>query len=279
MTLLEQFKELSLHPKNAEELKGLILQLATQGKLTANWRAANPNTEPASELLKLIEAEKQDLIAQKKIKKEKPLPPISEEEKPFDIPDSWIWTRLQDLSSITGGYAFKSSNYIESGVRVVRISDFNESGFKNEKVVRYNFNDDLTPYILEEGNILLAMTGGTVGKSLFVSQLDELMVVNQRVATIKIIDPIHEAYINCVIPTSLVQDVIEEAKNSTNDNISMGDIKGFKMPIPPLEEQQAIVEKVNSLMALCDELEEHIENGQTQLEELMKSCLAEVAEA
>ena len=70
MKLLEHFKELSLYPKNAEELKGLILQLAVKAKLTAKWREDNPDVEPALELLKRIEAEKQQLIADKKIKKE-----------------------------------------------------------------------------------------------------------------------------------------------------------------------------------------------------------------
>ena len=69
MKLLSLLKELSLHPKNAEELKGLILQLAVEGKLTANWREDNPNVESASELLKQIETKKDLLIKEKKIKK------------------------------------------------------------------------------------------------------------------------------------------------------------------------------------------------------------------
>ena len=73
MKLLEHFKELSLYPKNAEELKGLILQLAVQGKLTANWRQDNPHVEPATVLLKKIEVEKNQLIKEKKIKKIKNL--------------------------------------------------------------------------------------------------------------------------------------------------------------------------------------------------------------
>ena len=71
MQLLEHFKELTLHPKNVQELKGLILQLAVQGKLTKNWRKENPEVEPASILLKKIKAEKELLIKEKKIKKEK----------------------------------------------------------------------------------------------------------------------------------------------------------------------------------------------------------------
>lgn len=276
MKLLSLLKELSLHPKNAEELKGLILQLAIQGKLTDKWRADNSIVEPASVLLEKIEEEKALLISQKKIKKEKIVETLSKDEVPFVLPENWEWCKLIEISSINGGFAFKSSNYVDEGARVIRISDFDELGFKNHKVVRHNYTEDLLPYVLEDRNILIAMTGGTVGKSLFVNHVNETMVVNQRVATIKIIQPIFEAYVNCVIPTKLIQDVIEEAKNSTNDNISMSDIKGFNIPIPPLEEQLAIVEKVNSLMVLCDELEQQIDNSQIQIEQLMQSCLKEV---
>ncbi len=255
MQLLEHFKELTLHPKNAEELKGLILQLAVQGKLTENWRTENPDVVSAAVLLERIEKEKARLVKEKKIKKEKTTFSSLEDDMPFALPTNWEWTRLIEISIINGGFAFKSSNYIEEGARVIRISDFDELGFKNHKIVRHKFTEDLSPYVLESKNILLAMTGGTVGKSLFVDEVDEVMVVNQRVASIKIFQPVHEAYINCVIPTKLIQDVIEEAKNSTNDNISMTDIKGFKIPIPPLEEQKAIVEIVNELFTEVEQLE------------------------
>lgn len=256
MHLLKYFKELTVRPKNAKELKGLILQLAIQGKLTARWREENPDVEPASELLKKIEKEKARLIKEKKIKKEKGLLPIPKNEIPFQVPNNWSWQKLIELASINGGYAFKSTKYIEEGARVIRISDFDENGFKDHKVVRYSFSDDLEPYVLEDKNILIAMTGGTVGKSLFVDKVPETMVVNQRVATIKIYNVIHEEYINCVIPTKLIQDVINEAKNSTNDNISMADIKGFNIPLPPLEEQKEIVRVVETLFKEVEQLEQ-----------------------
>jgi type I restriction enzyme S subunit len=279
MKLLEHFKELSLHPENAEQLKGLILQLAIQGKLTANWRQENPDLEPASELLKRIEAEKKKLIAEKKIKKEKTLPPVENDEMPYELPEGWAWCRLIDISSITGGFAFKSENYVDEGVRVIRISDFDEHGFKNHKVVRHVYTDELFQYVLEDRNILIAMTGGTVGKSLFVNHVNETMVVNQRVATIKIIQPIFEAYVNCVIPTRLIQDVIEEAKNSTNDNISMSDIKGFNIPLPTLKEQKAIVEVVNTLFTDVEQLESLTKERILLKESFVVSALARLTEA
>jgi len=256
MKLLKHFKELTIRPKNAEELKGLILQLAIQGKLTANWRKENKDIEPASKLYEKIELEKEKLIELKKIKKEKKLAHLKKDEIPYEIPAKWNWYRLVELSSINGGFAFKSSNYIDEGARVIRISDFDENGFKDHKIVRHLYTDALESYVLEDKNILIAMTGGTVGKSLFVDKVPEVMVVNQRVATIKILKPIYEAYINCVIPTKLIQDVIEEAKNSTNDNISMSNIKGFKIPLPPLEEQKEIVKVVETLFKEVEQLEQ-----------------------
>ncbi len=256
MELLKHFHELTLHPANAKELKALILQLAVQGKLTAEWRKANPGVEPAEKLLERVKAEKERLVKEKKIRMEDPLPPINDEEIPFELPVKWKWCKLNDISSINGGFAFKSSHYVDEGVRVIRISDFDENGFKNGKIVRYFFSDDLKPFILENKNILMAMTGGTVGKSYFVESLDEIMIVNQRVATIKIHNPIFEAYINCVIPTEIVQKVICEAKNSTNDNISMSDIKNFLIPLPPLEEQKAIVAVVEQLFKEVEQLEQ-----------------------
>jgi type I restriction enzyme S subunit len=256
MQLLQHFKELTVNPKNAKELKGLILQLAIQGKLTANWRAKNLDIKPASELFKEIQKEKEQLIEAKKIKKEKEFTKIKKDEIPYKIPVKWSWYKLAELSAINGGFAFKSSNYIDEGARVIRISDFDENGFKNHKIVRHLYSDALDAYVLEDKNILIAMTGGTVGKSLFVDKVPEVMVVNQRVATIKIFKPIYEAYINCVIPTKLIQDVIEEAKNSTNDNISMSDIKGFNIPLPPLEEQKEIVKVVETLFKEVAQLEQ-----------------------
>lgn len=259
MKLLELFKELTLHPKNAEELKGLILQLAIQGKLTSKWRvirqAQQPPIEPASVLLESVRSEKERLIKENKIRKEKEPNEITPNEIPFELPLNWQWVRLIEISSINGGFAFKSSKYVDKGVRVIRISDFDEFGFKSHKIVRYEFTSDLMDYVLEEMNILMAMTGGTVGKSLLVKEITEKMVVNQRVATIKLIPIINEEYVNFVIQTPLIADIVREAKNSTNDNISMGDIKDFYIPLPPLEEQKAIVAIVNQLFAEVEQLE------------------------
>ena len=153
---------------------------------------------------------------------------------------------MSQLADINGGFAFKSAAYTDEGTRVVRISDFDEFGFKDHKVVRHPFTPDLQKFTLAESNILMAMTGGTVGKSYFVRSLPEPMVVNQRVATIKVSANANPSYVDIAIRSEMTQEVIRKAKNSTNDNISMGDIKGFVIPLPPLAQQRRIVAKIDS---------------------------------
>ena len=252
-----------------KKLRELILELAVRGKLVPQ----DPNDEPASELLKRIQAEKAKLIAEGKVKKEKPLAPIGEEEKPFELPNGWEFVRLESISDINGGFAFKSTSYTVDGVRVIRISDFDEKGFKDDKIVRYKYSAELEQYRLAPKNILMAMTGGTVGKCYLVKELVEDMVVNQRVATIKLMSLVLPEYISNVLQTSSVQSVIQEAKNSTNDNISMLDIKEFFIPIPSLAEQKRIVAKVDELMALCDQLEQQHSNAQEAHETLVSQLL------
>ncbi|WP_367107301.1 restriction endonuclease subunit S [uncultured Psychrobacter sp.] len=246
------------------KLRGLIFDLAVRGKLVTQ----DSNDEPASKLIERIVTRK--------------LSQVHNDEKIFALPLGWSWVRLEDIADINGGFAFKSSDYTSDGIRVIRISDFDEMGFKNDKVVRYPYSLDLERYKLEEENILMAMTGGTVGKSLLVKALPEPMVVNQRVATIKLIQGIDSTYMNSLIRSELIQSVINEAKNSTNDNISMKSIKNFLIPLPPSSEQRRIVAKVDELMLLCDQLEQQTEasiEAHTTLVEVLLSALTDSADA
>ncbi len=195
---------------------------------------------------------------------------------PFEIPRQWRWLHLSQLANINGGFAFKSHDYSERGTRVVRISDFDEVGFKDHKIVRHAFTPELKKFTLDEGNILMAMTGGTVGKSYYVRSLPEPMIVNQRVATIKISPEVNPSYIDILIRSEMTQEVIRIAKNSTNDNISMGDIKGFAVPLPPLAEQRRIVAKVDQLMALVDQLETQLAASRATAKNLLEAVVAEL---
>ena len=147
-----------------QQLKNSILQEAIEGRLVPQ----DPNDEPASVLLERIRTEKARLVKEKKIKKDKNESRIYrtddghwiehfedknrediciDEEIPFDVPSGWEWCRLGSVSSLIGGFAFKSNEYTQAGSRVIRISDISEEGFVNKNVVRYPFNVKLSQYI------------------------------------------------------------------------------------------------------------------------------------
>ena len=172
-----------------------------------------------------------------------------DDEIPFEIPQSWCWVRLGAIATIIGGYAFPSESIkSEKGYRVIRISDFNDSKIVYNKVVRYNGDADLTQYEICERDILMAMTGGTVGKSVFLTELPEKhMLLNQRVAIIRN-KYIFDEYLNLVITSPITIDVVNSRKNSTNDNISMVDICNFLIPVPPTNEQKKIVQKIQEAL-------------------------------
>lgn len=210
----------------AEQLRNSILQEAISGRLVPQ----DPNDEPAA------------IVST-----------VPEDEIPFEVPASWRWIRMKDCAAIIGGYAFPSASIKgEKGVRVIRISDISEKGFVNKSVVRYNGHENLDKFKIIPQDILIAMTGGTVGKSLFVQQMGEDMLLNQRVAIIRN-NGQFAPYIDIVVKSPHIKSFINDKKNSTNDNISMGDINSFLVPLPPLAEQKRIVAKLEELLPIVEQ--------------------------
>ena len=249
-----------------ESLKKGILQEAIQGKLVPQIAEEGS----AQELLEQIKEEKRILVKEGKLKNsalndsviyrgddnkywEKNGKDVVciDAEIPFEVPSSWIWCRMGDCVSIIGGYAFKSYDLKSSlGIRVIRISDISEKGLVDKNIVKYNGNEDLTQYLIKRNDILIAMTGGTVGKSLLLTEkLSEPLLLNQRVAIIRNIW-INVEYLNAFLHSPYIKQIIDKKKNSTNDNISMSDLNGFLIPLPPLKEQYRIVERYKNVTSI-----------------------------
>ena len=258
----------ALDKLNAEiydKLKKSVLQEAIQGKLVPQ----SPNDEPASVLLERIRAEKTKLFKEGKLKKKDLVDSVIfkgddnkyyekiglqvacvDDEIPFEVPSSWSWIRLGNYTDVIGGYAFQSQDLkSENGCRVIRISDISEDGLVNTRIVRYSGNLELSQYRIYNSDILMAMTGGTVGKSLLLkSDNKEVLLLNQRVAIIRN-TWFDVNYIDTVIKSAYIKSIIDNSKNSTNDNISMANITGFLIPIPPLNEQHRIINKLEFVIA------------------------------
>ena len=203
-----------------------------------------------------------------------------DDEIPFELPKGWEWCRLGEVALVTGGYAFSSESLKSpQGIRVIRISDFNEQGWVNKSIVRYDGEDIASQYEIHINDLLLAMTGGTVGKSFFVQEVPEKMYLNQRVAIIRSTSLLPE-YINIHLKSLFIIDLINSIKNSTNDNISMRDITSFPFPLPPLAEQQRIVAKIEELMPLVElygKAQSKLEVLNTNIREQLKKSILKYA--
>lgn len=275
-----------------KKLRELILELAVRGKLVAQ----DPNDEPASVLLERIAAEKAELVKQGKIKKPKKLPKISEDEKPFELPQGWEWCYLSDVSSyIQRG---KGPKYAESGsVRVISQKCIQNTGF-DVGVARYIAESSLGSYqserFLRDSDILWNSTGtGTVGRANVVRDVeDDSLVADSHVTVIRLLN-IDSQFMWSFISAPFIQTRIEPnhenslVSGSTKQvELNTSSVQSLLVPVAPLMEQHRIVAKVDELMALCDLLEQHTESSldahqtlvQTLLDTLLQSADAEELE-
>ncbi len=155
--------------KTSRLLKQSILQEAIQGKLTEDWRKQNPNIESASKLLRLIKAEKEKLVLEKKIKKEKPLPPITKEEIPFDLPDGWAWSKLGNLCSKTGSGSTPKggkSVYTNEGIKFIRSQNVYDEELVLRSIAYINetTHNKMKGTKVQSEDLLLNITGGSIGR-------------------------------------------------------------------------------------------------------------------
>ena len=259
------------------KLRELILELAVRGKLVPQ----DPNDEPASVLLERIAAEKSQLIKDKTIKKQKPLPPISEEENLFEIPERWAWARLGEICDTRTGYAFKSGQYTDDGTFVLRVTNIEASGkivkADNKFIDPVSANTTFSKFLLEEDDILLVMVGGSLGKIGAVSNEDLPAVLNQNMWKFIRYGGVLRDYF--IYGLKLINTSQITITKSTHGHLSQGEYLSKNFPLPPLNEQHRIVAKVDELMTLCDQLEQQTETSLDAHNLLVDTLLATLTDA
>lgn len=259
-----------------KKLRELILELAVRGKLVPQ----DPNDEPVSELLKRIAAEKAELVKQGKIKKQKTLPEISEDEKPFELPEGWEWGRVGDIAIFTNGFAFKSSDFKDDGVGIVKIGDIDSAGFISTENMSYvdqsvveNLPLDLEA---EPGCLVIAMSGATTGKLGF-NTTNKIFFLNQRVGKISPL-LMNKYYLYYYLSTKIAEN-LSISMGSAIPNISTIQINNIIIPLPSEREQQIIVDKINELIFLCDQLEQQSLTSLDAHQQLVETLLATLTDS
>jgi type I restriction enzyme S subunit len=263
--------------KLLKKLRQQILQDAIEGKLTAEWRKQNPDVEPATELLKRIAAEKERLIKEKKIKPQKPLPPIKDEEKPFELSDGWVWCRLGNLTS---GFQYgTSSKSIKSGeIPVLRMGNIQNGKIFWENLVYSNHIEDNLKFILHKDDLLFNRTNSRelVGKTALY-ECEKRAIYAGYLVRFHMMGGVSPHYSNFVMNSLLHGSWCNEVKSDAlgQSNINATKLSFFRFPLPPSSEQQLIVSKIESFFAVCEQIETQAQQNQEYAEQLMQSVLKE----
>ncbi len=266
-TFLKQFEHLAEAPNGIAKLRELILQLAVRGKLVPQ----DPSDEPASELLKKIQAEKQHLIAEGVIRKPKPLPPIEADELPYALTGSWQWIHLGDCTELISGQHLKPAEQNTDMDGIPYLTGPAEFGDQSPAPTRWTTE---TRAIAQAGDLLLTVKGSGVGKTNIVD-IPELAISRQLMA----LRCIHVARRYVLIWLQAKYDEFQALKlGIAIPGIGRKDVLGFSFPLPPIAEQKRIIAKVEELMTLCDELEAKQQAVRTKQIALNRASLHALAE-
>lgn len=235
----------------ADKLRKSLLQAAIQGKLTEQL----PTDGDARDLIKKIRAEKAKLIAAKKIKAEKLLPPVSADEIPFDLPYNWCWCRLGDIA-LKIHYGFTASARPKGNVKLLRITDIQNDEVYWERVPRctvtYSQKKD---YLLKNGDIVIARTGGTIGKTFVIENLADEAVFASYLIRVMFNENISSKYIKIFAGSPLYwRQIIDKSQGTGQPNVNGKSLSELILPLPPPAEQERIVEKLDALLSEVDEL-------------------------
>lgn len=283
--LSTHFDTLFTTEASIDALKQTILQLAVMGKLVPQ----DPSDEPASVLLERIAAEKAQLVKEKKIKKEKPLPAISEEEKPFELPQGWEWCYLRDMITIMdAGWSPAcppevSPNIDTWGVlKTTAVQALEYREYENKVLDKTK-----TPrpeYEVMVGDILITRAGpkNRVGISCLVEKTRPKLMISDKIIRFHLVEVgLSERFISLCLNAGATAAYIDGSKSGMAEsqmNISQDKLKLAPIPLGPIREQNHVMDKVDELMAICDQLKSRLQTSQqTQLalaESLVEGALA-----
>ena len=256
-----------------KKLRELILELAVRGKLVPQ----DPNYEPASELLKRIAAEKAELVKQGKIKKQKPLPEISEDEKPFELPEGWEWVRLGTLGyTQTGGTPSKSNaEYYGNDIPFIKPADITAQGVIYDNEGLSIKGAETLGRVAPSGSILMVCIG-TIGKCQVINRTCSF---NQQINSITPFSDISD-FIYLDVSSSYFQSLAWDYSSSTTIPIlNKGKWESLLVPIAPLSEQARIVTNVKKLMSLCDQLEQQSLTSLDAHQQLVETLLSTLTDS
>jgi len=258
--IAEHFDLLFQTPEHVAPLRQSILELAVRGKLTRR----KTGDESAGELLK-------------RINKEKPLPPIEENEKPFDLPEGWEWVRLENIVSVLGDGLHGTPEYADDGeyffVNGNNLSDGEIEIKKNTKRVSQSEYDKYKKEL--NSRTVFVSINGTIGNLAFYN--NEKIILGKSACYFNLLDEVDKFYIGILIRSPYFLDYARMvASRTTISNVSLKSMRQLMIPLPPLAEQERIVKRVEQLLSLCDALEARLQSAEEERGRLVAAVMSTV---
>ena len=267
-------------PDILKRFRQSVLAAACSGRLTADWRAANPKQEAPDSLFATIAREAAQLTKAKKIsRKAKSLAPMLEDELPFDLPDSWKWIQAQDVCAPTGTitYGILKPVWVNAGVPTIRVRDI-----QNGQVVVSDVGQccperaaKFSKTSLKQGDLLIAKDGATLGKTAFVPKSLDGGNVTQHVLRFPISQHVSRHFVRCAIDSPEGQAWMSgETKGVALPGVNVEDFRRMPIPLPPFAEQEEIVRRVVALFDLADRVLQHLLLATIQTKHIAHSVIA-----
>ncbi|MGY5267534.1 restriction endonuclease subunit S [Paraclostridium bifermentans] len=258
--LLEEFSTIFDRPEKVKKLREYILSLAVRGKLVEQ----DENDEPARCLLERIREEKDRLVKEKKIKKEKPLNEIREDEVPYEIPKGWEWSRIGNLITLKGGKRIPKGHEIKTEVTeriYIRVTDM-KNGTIRDNDLRYIDNETfekIKNYIITNEDLYITIAGTIAQVGIVPAKFNNMNLTENAARIIPYI--VDKVWLKIFLESNIVQEfLLDKVNQMAQPKLALKRINDTLIPIPPLNEQKRIVEKVDYLMEFCDNLEAQLEN-------------------
>jgi type I restriction enzyme S subunit len=280
--IAEHFDTLFTTEHSIDQLKQTVLQLAVMGKLVPQ----DPNDEPASVLLEKITAEKTRLIKEKKIKKQKALPPIADEEKPFELPDGWAWCRLDNLSlNSEAGWSPKCKPTPREGNKwgILKVSAVTWDIFNPEENKELPSHFEPRKHLeVKRGDFLIsrANTSELVAKAVVVPEnAPSHLIMSDKIIRFTFSESICKEFVNWANNSQLSRSYylnIAGGTSSSMKNVSREQVRSLLIPLPPLQEQERIAKKINKFTTLCDQLKAQLAKQQTTQNQLADALTTNV---
>jgi type I restriction enzyme M protein len=275
LSFITHFDKLFSTKESIDRLRKVILSIALKGQLVSQHETDISSINILNSLIK----EKNNTGLSKKISKK--YDTSKKIVEPFSLPKGWNWCKYLDVAELKHGHQFREFDFTDSGIPVIKITQCKADGTLDLSKCDYidiTRKEEFNDFVIYKGDLLMALTGGTLGKVTKVKEDYGIVVQNYRVGKFVANEKaIKLDFLTLILQSDLFQNLVSSKINqNAQPNVGKEDIENLPIPLPPIKEQERIVEKVNQLFELCNKLEKNIEQFSQKQSQILNAVLAQV---